>query len=88
MTGSIALGVVTVLFTFALSGYQILSRSQHALSKALLVALGAANVLLLLMYIGTAIIMFRDKGKDIHWALSPPPLIPWGFAEGLALINA
>jgi hypothetical protein len=85
MTGSVALGVITVLFTFGLSGYQILrhhrASSQHALPKALL-------VLLILMYIGTAAIMFRDKGKDYGRPLSVPPLISWGVAEGLALLNA
>lgn len=92
MTGSVALGVLTVLFTFALSGYQILrhhrASSQHALSKALLFVLAGANVLLILMYIGTAAIMFRDKGKDYTRALIAPPLISWGVAEGLALLNA
>ncbi|SRR6266498_6103971 len=91
LTGPVALGVVTVLFTFVLSGYhafRLHRGSRHALSKMILLLLAAGNVLLLLMYGGTAALMFRDKGKDFKKALDAPPLIMWGVAEALAIAEA
>ncbi|MCJ1438919.1 hypothetical protein MMC27_008309 [Xylographa pallens] len=91
VTGAIALGVIATLFTFVVTAHGIWIYSRHnpfaGHGKVYTWARLGLELLMVLMWIGTATLMLRPKGEDFSNILSLPPNVQWDVCIAFTFVE-
>ncbi|MCJ1285443.1 hypothetical protein MMC26_004783 [Xylographa opegraphella] len=91
VTGPIALGVISTLFTFVITAHGIWIYSRHnpfaGHGKVYTWARLGLELLMILMWIGTATLMLRPKGVDHSELLNIPPNVQWDICIAFTFVE-
>ncbi|MCJ1246829.1 hypothetical protein MMC30_004038 [Trapelia coarctata] len=91
VTSAIALGVIATIFTLVVTAHGIWSHirtnpfASHG--KVYTIARIVLELLIILLWIGTASLMLRDKGEDYSLWLDLPPFAQWDVCIAFSFIE-
>ncbi|MCJ1409516.1 hypothetical protein MMC19_003597 [Ptychographa xylographoides] len=91
VTAAIAIGVIATLLTFVITGHGIWIYSRKnpfaGHGKVYTYSRLALEILMILIWIGTASLSLRNKGEDFSQVLNLPPFVQWDICIAFTFVE-
>jgi len=91
VTGAIAIGVIATLFTFIVTAHGIWIYTRHnpfaGHGKVYTWTRLGLELFMILIWIGSASLMLRNKGEDYSQVLNLPPFVQWDICIAFTFVE-